>query len=240
MLIRKGRNMSEHKLSRTLAGKMNGWLFGLFDSEMFSAKQILKMFYPLLLDQFFIHLISVLSTSLVSSVGQEALAAVSMVNTLSFVITALLFALCAGGGVIIAQAKGSGDEKRLRNAVGTTAMLSCGSTLVIALTLYVLAGPVINLIYPNTEPMLKEYAIHYLKLNMLSQIPFALFYAIFTAFRSVGDSKSSLVLTLYINISHLLLCLLFINGMGMGVTGNGLSFIVARVIGAFVAMWWLF
>jgi Na+-driven multidrug efflux pump len=173
---------------------------------MFSAKQILKMFYPLLLDQFFIHLISVLSTSLVSSVGQEALAAVSMVNTLSFVITALLFALCAGGGVIIAQAKGSGDEKRLRNAVGTTAMLPCGSTLVIALTLYVLAGPVINLIYPTTEPMLKEYAIHYLKLNMLSQIPFALFYAIFTAFRSVGDSKSSLVLTLYINISHLLLC----------------------------------
>ena len=95
MLIRKGRNMSEHKLSRTLAGKMNGWLFGLFDSEMFSAKQILKMFYPLLLDQFFIHLISVLSTSLVSSVGQEALAAVSMVNTLSFVITALLFALAS-------------------------------------------------------------------------------------------------------------------------------------------------
>ena len=240
MLIRKGHNMSEQKPSHGLAGKFNGWLFGLFDSEMFSAKQILKMFYPLLLDQFFIHLISVLSTSLVSSVGQEALAAVSMVNTLSFVITALLFALCAGGGVIIAQAKGSGDEKRLRNAVGTTAMLSCGSTLVIALTLYVLAGPVINLIYPNTEPMLKEYAIHYLKLNMLSQIPFALFYAIFTAFRSVGDSKSSLVLTLYINISHLLLCLLFINGMGMGVTGNGLSFIVARVIGAFVAMWWLF
>ena len=221
-------------------GKFNGWLHRLFDSDMFTTKQILKMFYPLLLDQFSIYLIGVLATALVSSVGQEALAAVSMVNTLSYMVSAVLFALGAGGGVIIAQAKGSGDENRLRNAVATAAMMEFGSMLVIALTLYVFAEPVITLIYPNTEPLLKEYAVHYLKLNMLSQIPFSVFYGVFTAFRSTGDSKSSLVLTLYINISHLLLSILFINVMKLGVTGSGLSFIVARVIGAIVGLWWIF
>ena len=108
--------MTQLAPERKPMGKFNGWLHGLFDSDMFTTKQILKIFYPLLLDQFSIHLIMAVSTALVSSVGQAALAAVSMVNTLSFVVTAVMFALSAGGGVIIAQAKGSGDEERLRHA----------------------------------------------------------------------------------------------------------------------------
>lgn len=232
--------MSEMTPARGPVGKFNGWLHRLFDSEMFTTKDILRMFYPLMLDQFAIHLIMTLSTSLVSSVGQEALAAVSMVNTLSYVVTAVMFALSAGGGVIIAQAKGSGDEERLHKAVSTTAMLSSGVMLVLSITLTALAGPIIELLYPHTEPLLKEYAVHYMRLNMLTLWPFSLFHVIFTAFRSVGDSKSSLILTLYINVSHLLLSLLFINGLKMGVTGSGLSLIVARVIGAIVAMVWLF
>ena len=232
--------MSEMAPAKGPMGKLNGWLHGLFDSDMFTAKQILKIFYPLLLDQFSIHLIMAVSTALVSSVGQAALAAVSMVNTLSFVVTAVMFALSAGGGVIIAQAKGSGDEERLRKAVGTAAFLATVSMLVISVVLYFTAEPVINLLYGNAEPLLKEYAVHYMKLLMLSMVPYALFHALFTAFRSVGDSKTSLILTLYINISHLALSILFINVLGMGVTGSGLSLIVARVIGVVVALWWVF
>ncbi|MBE5776856.1 MAG: MATE family efflux transporter [Clostridiales bacterium] len=221
-------------------GRFNKWLCGLFDSEMFTTKELLGMFFPLLLDQFSIHIIGVLSSSLVSSVGQEAIAAVSMVNSMGFLVTAVMFALGAGGGVVIAQAKGSGDEKRLRHAVGNTTMLATGCMLVLSTLLYTFAEPVVGIIYPNAEPILKEYAVHYLKLNMLSQVPYAVFHAIFTSFRSVGDSKSSLVLTIFINVSHLLLSLLFINVLGMGVTGSGLSLIVARSIGCVVALIWIF
>ena len=221
-------------------GRFNRWLCGLFDSEMFTTKELLAMFFPLLLDQFSIHIIGVLSSSLVSSVGQEAIAAVSMVNSMGFLVTAVMFALGAGGGVVIAQAKGSGDEMRLRHAVGNTTMLATGCMIVLSTILYIFAEPVVSVIYPNAEPILKEYAVHYLKLNMLSQVPYAVFHAIFTSFRSVGDSKSSLVLTIFINVSHLLLSLLFINGMGLGVTGSGLSLIVARSVGCVVAVIWIF
>lgn len=220
-------------------GKFTRWMGKLFDSEMFTYKELRDMFLPLLVDQFAIHLIGVIASSLVSSVGQEAIAAVSMVNSIGFLVTAVMFALGAGGGVVIAQAKGSGDEKRLRSAVGHTTILSAGAMLVLSLALSVLAEPVVGMIYPNAEPILREYAVHYLKLNMMSQVPYAVFHSIFTAFRSVGDSKSSLVLTVFINVSHLLLSLLFINGMGLGVTGSGLSLIVARSIGCVVALVWI-
>ena len=155
--------MSELVPARGPLGKFSGWLHGLFDSEMFSSRQILKMFYPLLLDQLAIHLIMVLTTSLVSSVSQEALAAVSMVGTLCYMITAIMFALGSGGGVIIAQAKGSGDEDRLRKAVATTTMLTGGSMLFLSVVLYVLANPIISLLYPNLELVVKEHAVHYMK-----------------------------------------------------------------------------
>ena len=231
--------MSELAPARGPMGKFYGWLCKLFDSDMFTTKEILNMFYPLLLDQFAIHMIGVLSTSLVSSVGPQAIAAVSMVNALGFLVSGVMFALGAGGGVIIAQAKGSGDEKRLKNAVVTTTMLSTMCMLVLSATLYLCGEMVVNLIYPNAEVQLKEYAVQFLRLNMLSQVPYAIFHAIFTAFRSVGDSKSSLVLTIFINVSHLLLSLLFINGMGMGVAGTGLSLIAARSIGCVVAIIWV-
>ena len=231
--------MSELSPAKGPIGKFNGWLRGLFDSEMFSTQEILGMFYPLLLDQFAIHMIGVLSTSLVSSVGPQAIAAVSMVNALGFLVSGVMFALGAGGGVIIAQAKGSGDEKRLKNAVVTTTLLSTMCMLVLSVTLYLCGEMVVNLIYPDAEVQLKEYAVQFLRLNMLSQVPYAMFHAIFTAFRSVGDSKSSLVLTIFINVSHLLLSLLFINGLGMGVAGTGLSLIAARSIGCVVAIIWV-
>ncbi|MBR6524459.1 MAG: hypothetical protein IKT57_00640, partial [Clostridia bacterium] len=65
--------MSETMPARGPMGKFNGWLRKLFDSDMFTTKEILNMFYPLLLDQFAIHMIGVLSTSLVSSVGPQAI-----------------------------------------------------------------------------------------------------------------------------------------------------------------------
>ena len=231
--------MTQLAPARGPVGKFTGWLHRLFDSEMFSSKQILKMFYPLLLDQIAIHLILVLTTSLVSSVGQEALAAVSMVNTLCYMVTAIMYALGSGGGVIIAQAKGSGDTERLNKAVATTTMLTGGSMLFLSAALYVLANPIISLLYPNLELAVKEHAVHYMQLCSLSLVPYAVFHAIFTAFRSVGDSKSALVLTLYINVGHLVLSLLFINVLDMGVTGSGLSLIAARVLGCAVAFVWV-
>ena len=51
-----------------------------FGSSQFSHGQILSMLIPLILDQFFINLIGVLTTSMISSSSQESVAAVSVVS----------------------------------------------------------------------------------------------------------------------------------------------------------------
>lgn len=220
-------------------GRFMGWLHRLFDSDMFQLRDIVHIFFPLLLDQFFIQFISMVSTALVSSIGQEAMAAVNMVGTISYLVTAIFYSIGMGGGVIIAQAKGHGDKEQLHRAVGQTTTLCFCTALVTSVVLFIGAEPLVKAIYPRAEPKLTEYAVEYLRLSTLSMIPYSIFHAIFTAFRSVGDSRSSLVLTVFINVAHLLLSILFINVCKLGVAGSGLSYIVARVFGLVAAIVWL-
>ena len=217
----------------------DAWLSRQLDSDLFDHKQIMKIFWPLLLDKFFIFLINAISTSLVSSLGPEAMAAVSMVGTIGGIATSVLFAVAMGGGVLIAQAKGSGDEDRLNTAVCQLTTLCVIAAALIATPLLLFAEPLMNMIYPKAEPLLIEYAVTYLRLMMTSMFLFSIFEGIFVSMRSVGDSRSSLILTVFINVVHLLCSILFINVLGLGVSGSGLSYITARALGCFVALYML-
>lgn len=212
----------------------------MFTTDQFTYTDLRRMLVPLMLDQLFIFLIGMLSTAMVSSSGEAAISAVSMVGSLGYIATSLFSALSTGGSILVARAKGSGDAEQVRVVVGQTLLLA---TLVAAATCAVFvgfSGPLVQLLYPMAEPLLIEYAIEYLTLMSFSYLPFALYMAISGVFRGLGDSRSNLVLTITINTVHLLLSFLLINVLDMGVTGSGLSYLYARIIGAAVAVVWIF
>ena len=140
---------------------------------------------------------------------------------------------------MIARAKGSGDLHEMRCAIGETVGLSFALGLGVAALLFTLSPLLVDWLYPHVEPLLRSYSIEYMRLMCISFIPFSVFNAIFNAYRAIGDTRSSLALTVIINGLHLLFCLLFINVLKMGITGAGLSYIVVRVVGMAAALYWL-
>ncbi len=219
--------------------KTNAWLEDSFTSEHFTYAQLRSMFFALIMDQFFIVFINMLSTSMVSSTGEAAIAAVNMVGVINGLVALVFNSFAVGGSIIIARAKGHGDAHGIRHAIGGTIAL-CGATAVtLCVLLYALSSVLVHALYPAAEPLLISYSIHYMRRIAISFIPYALFNAVFNAFRSLGDTKSSLFLTIVINGIHLVCSFTFINVMKLGVTGAGLSYIVARVIGATLALVWL-
>ena len=219
---------------------LNARLNGLLTTDQFTYPQLRSMFFTLTLDQFFICFISLLSTALVSSVGEAAIAAVSMVSTVNGVVSLVFTSLATGGSIVVSRAKGSGDALEIRRAIGEVTGLCAAVSLTLSVLLFAASDPLVRLLYPKVEPLLIIYAVRYMRMMAISFIPFSVFNAIFCIFRSLGDTRSSLLLTVVINASHLLLSLLFINGLGLGVTGSGLSYIVARVLGMALALFWLF
>lgn len=219
--------------------RIRSHLEALLNSDQFTYPELRNMLLTLMLDQFFIFFIGVLSTAMVSSVGEAAIAAVSMVVSINGIVSLMFTSLAAGGAIVVARAKGSGDVLEIRRAIGEVTSLCCLVALVLGGLLYTLAPNVVTLLYSDVEPILVEYAVAYMRLMCISFIPYSVFNAIFNIFRNLGDTKSSLMLTIVINVLHLFLSLLFINIMQLGVTGSGLSYIVARAVGMVVALFWI-
>ena len=72
-----------------MANVIRGKLEKLLTTDQFSYPELRSMFLTLALDQFFIFFIGMLSTALVSSVGEAAVAAVSMVGTVNGMVSLL-------------------------------------------------------------------------------------------------------------------------------------------------------
>ena len=224
---------------REMIRRIQAWLEDAFTSNHFTYPQLRSMYFTLVVDQFFIIFINMLSTAMVSSTGEAAIAAANMVGSINSIVALVFNSFAIGGSIVVARAKGHGDDHGIRHAIGGTIAL-CGATaLILCCGLLVLANLLVNSLYPTAEPLLIEYSIRYMRLIAISFIPYALFNAIFNAFRSLGDTRSSLFLTVVINVVHLVCSFLFINIMKMGINGAGLSYIVARVIGAVLALAWL-
>lgn len=214
-------------------------LHSLLDSDHFDYDHLRSMFLTLCLDQFFICFIGVVSTALVSSVGEAAIAAVSMVGTINAMVSLIFTSLASGGAIVVSRAKGRGERNEIREAIGEVTGL-CGFTAtVLAILMILFSQGIVDFIYPEVEEILRDYAVRYMRLMAISFIPYSVFCAIFNIFRSVGDTRSALVLTMVINVAHLMLSLLFINGMHLGVDGSGLSYIIARLLGMVLALIWL-
>ncbi len=219
--------------------RLNAGLENRLSSDQFSWPSLRSMYLTLVLDQFFICFISVISTALVSSVGEAAIAAVSMVGTINGLVSLVFTSLATGGSIVVSRAKGSGSAQDVRRAVGEVTGLCGAVSLALSGLLFLFSGPLVRFLYPNVESLLIEYAVRYMRMMAVSFIPFSVFNAIFCIFRSLGDTRSSLLLTVVINLAHLLLSLLFINGLCMGVSGSGLSYIIARALGMGLAVFWL-
>ncbi len=209
------------------------------DSEQFTYAQLKSMYLTLVLDQFFIIFINVLSTAMVSSTGEAAIAATNMVGSINGMVSLLFTAVAIGGSIVIARAKGRGNAHGVRCAIGETIALCGLLSLVLSTILIAFSRPLVLTLYPQAEPLLIQYSIHYMRLIAISFLPYSIFNAVFNAFRSLGDTKSSLMLTVVINGVHFVGSFVFINIFHLGVTGAGLSYVTARVIGMVLALTWL-
>lgn len=197
------------------------------------------MLGPLILDQFFINLIGMLTTSMISSSSQESVSAVSLIGPVSSLIMALMSAISSGGTVIVAQYKGHGDENKIRSAAAHTLLSTFSIATAMSLLLICFADPVVHLMFGAADPLIIEKAREYLIGCCVSMIFHSVYVGVFGVFRGVGATKVCLRLTVIINAIHLFASMIFLNVLKLDIVGSALSLNIARFIGASVALYLL-
>lgn len=209
-------------------------------TSVFNYHQIIDLIIPGVLDSLSIMFINALITALISSNGESSVAAVSLCSPITTLIGTFFMGLSDGGGITVSQSYGKGDMAQLKRAIGMTTWLPVLVGAIFCLPFLLFPEPILHLLYPTMEPTVMAKACTYLAGCTWSILPYTLFTALFRILRGLGEPNRCLILSIIINVAYLLFSILFLNVLHMDIAGSVTALILARVVGAAVAVFYLF
>lgn len=203
-------------------------------------RQIIALFIPILIDQAFIIGFNLVNTAMISSSGMAAVSAVNMVDSLNIFLINVFVAVATGGTVVVAQYKGSGNERMVSQATAASVASVSLIALGIGLLLMGFHTPILNLLFGTASPEVLDNARIYLIGSSISYLGIAVVQAVCGALRGVGKTRASLMLSLIMNLLYVILNVIFIYLLHMGVLGMTLAINIARYAGMVCALVYLF
>ena len=91
---------------------------------LFTQSQLLKLTWPLLVEQFLAVTVGMADTMMVSRCGEAAISGVSLVDMINNLIIVLFSALATGGAVVVSQFLGAREQKSANKSAGQLILLS--------------------------------------------------------------------------------------------------------------------
>lgn len=177
----------------------------------------------------------------IAVVGQfassQALAAVGSNGLVISLIINLFIGISVGANVVIAHYIGRKDEKGIRNAISTTAVIAVASGIFLLAVGLLIAKPILEAL--DTPEDVIDLAVLYLRIFSIG-MPFMMIYNFGSAIlRSTGDTKRpfySLVIAGFVNVGlNLLLVIVF----DMSVAGVAIATVISNLVNAAIIVYFL-
>jgi putative MATE family efflux protein len=202
----------------------------------FSNKYLAILILPLLGEQLLAVLIGMADSIMVASVGEAAISGVSLIDSLSLLFIFLFSAFSTGGAVVISQYLGKKDNKNAKEAAKQLFFISFLLGIVIALIFIPLKKPLVHFIFGSIDKEIEIASLTYFNFVFL-YFPFLGIYTSVSAlFRSLGNSKISLKVSLLMNVLNVSFNALFIFVFKWGVFGAGLATLISRIVAALLML----
>lgn len=205
-----------------------------------NAKQIFSLIIPIFIDSAFIVLISILNTAMISSSGVAAVSAVSVVDSLNIFIVSVFIAIATGGTVIVAQYFGGRNPEQASRAASQAISAIAVISISLCILIILFHSQLLQLLFGSADADVLANAKLFLIGSSISYPFFAIYQSIVGVLRGVSETKACLFLSVILNLTYFVLNILFITVMDLGVLGLAISYIVARVLGASIAVFYLF
>lgn len=201
-------------------------------NRLFSNRQLVKLIIPLVIEQGLTILVGMCDGVMVSSVGEAAISGVSLVDMINAVILVLFAALATGGAVVTSQLLGARQLEKARQSAGQLVTLAAVLGTVMMVLCLIFARGLLRLFFGSIDQAVMDAGLIYLRITALSFPFIALYNAGAAIFRSVGNSKVSMQVSLLMNAINVLGNALCIFVLKMGVAGVAVPTLVSRAVAA--------
>ena len=162
--------------------------------------------------------------------GKEAMAAVGSNASLVSLLVNLFVGVSLGANVIISQCLGQGDNERVSRAVHTSIIVALIGGVVFAAVGETFVGSILRLLsVPDDVFGLSKL---YLRIYLLGLPVIFLYDFESSIYRSLGDTRTPLVVLTVSGVVNVCLNLVFVVGLGMTVNGVALATVIANALSA--------
>ena len=207
---------------------------------LFTNRQLVALMWPLLLEQFLAITVGLADSLMVATVGDAAISAVSLVDSISNLMIYIFSAMATGGAAVAGQYIGQRQKEDACHAgQQLIALLAAVSVFFVAL-LYLFRAQVLTVMFGHIEPDVMAATNTYYLYVMASIPGIALYNGGAALWRTMGRSDISLKASLLMNGINVAGNAILIFGFGMDVAGVAIPTLVSRAGAAAVILGMLF
>lgn len=199
---------------------------------LYSNAELTRLILPLIMEQFLAILVGMLDTVMISGVGEAAVSGVSLVDNINILVINIFSALATGGAVVAGHALGQKNRDQAGQSAWQMVLFLLYTS---AVTTIVLVGGhtvILRAVFGQVEGAVMDSAATYLIFTGLSICPLALYNGCAALFRAMGDSRTTMYISLLMNLINLVGNAILIFLCNMGVAGAAIATLVARTVAA--------
>ncbi len=202
---------------------------------MFSRKDLTKLLIPLIIEQTLAVAVG-MADVVMAAVGEAAVSGVSLVDSISLLINQLLAALATGGAVVISQYLGNKKVGKACHAAGQLVFITTLVSFVIAAVALIFNRHLLGTIFGQVETDVMNNAVTYFAITACSYPFLALYNSCAAVYRSVGNSKVSMYVSLIMNAINVVGNYTCVYILHWGVEGVAYPTLVSRMAAAAIML----
>ena len=201
-------------------------------SVNFTRKDLRKLLIPLVIEQLLAITVGLADSLMVAQVGEAAVSAVSLVDSVNILLINVFAALGTGGAVVAGQFIGRREMEKANRSAMQLLLFMLEVSVGITVLVYLLKGFILNMVFGDIEPDVAAYCNTYFMI-VEGSTPFLAIYSAGAAlFRVMGNSGISMKVSLVMNTINVTGNAILVFGLHRGVEGVAIPTFVSRVAAA--------
>ena len=197
---------------------------------MFSNRKLISLALPIMADSLLALLAGLVDAAMVSSVGEAAVSAISVVDAIAILVVVVFSSLATGGVVVTAQYIGSGNTKAAKTSANQLIYSCAASALVVSLLVMCFIPQLLRLVYGKLDETVFTFAKTYFFYILLGMPFFAVSSSCCALLRAMSRSGTAMVLAAGANIMNVIGNAVLIFGFDMGVAGAAVATVAGQVV----------
>lgn len=198
----------------------------------FSNRDLKRLIVPLVIEQLLAITVGLADSLMVAQVGEAAVSAVSLVDTVNVLLVNAFAALATGGAVVAGQYLGRRETEKANRSAQQLLLFMLELSLVLTAVLYLIRPFILHGVFGGIAEDVAAYANTYYLIVEASNIFLAVYSAGAALLRVMGNARTSMKISMVMNLINVAGNAVLIFGFRMSVAGVAIPTLVSKAVAA--------